>query len=44
MTYVSYHDPAVIAARYGITPEKAPVLAAMQGMMKSLADGLSAAR
>jgi len=43
-THVSYNDPVWIAARYGITPEAAPVLTAMQGMMKGLADGLSAAR
>jgi uncharacterized protein (DUF302 family) len=43
-THVSYFDPASIAARYGITPETAPVLTAMQGMMKGLAEGLAAAR
>ena len=43
-TQVSYYDPAGIAARYGITPETAPVLTAMQGMMKGLADGLASAR
>jgi uncharacterized protein (DUF302 family) len=42
-THVSYSDPAWIAARYGITPESAPVLAAMQGMMKGLTDGAAAA-
>ena len=42
-THVSYNDPAWIAARYGITPETAPVLTAMQGMMKGLADGAAAA-
>jgi len=42
-THVSYNDPAWIAARYGITPEAAPVLTAMQGMMKGLADGVAAA-
>ena len=43
-TRLSYHDPAVISARYGITPEFAPVLAAMQALMKGLAEGLAAAR
>jgi uncharacterized protein (DUF302 family) len=43
-THVSYNDPAMLAARYGITPEAAPVLAAMQGLMKGLADGAAAAR
>ena len=43
-THVSYNDPAAIAARYGITPETAPVLTAMQGMMIGLAEGLAAAR
>lgn len=43
-THVSYHDPAAIAGRYGITPESAPVLAAMQALMKGLAEGLTAAR
>jgi uncharacterized protein (DUF302 family) len=43
-TYVSYNDPAALAARYGITPETTPVLTAMQGMMKGLADGLAGAR
>jgi uncharacterized protein (DUF302 family) len=42
-THVSYNDPAVIAAHYGITPETAPVLTAMQGMFKGLADGIAAA-
>ena len=42
-THVSYYDPASIAARYGITPDTAPVLTAMQGMMKGLADGVAAA-
>ena len=42
-THVSYSDPAWIAARYGITTETAPVLTAMQGMMKGLADGAAAA-
>lgn len=43
-THVSYNDPVWVAARYGITPEAAPVLTAMQGMMKGLAEGLAAAR
>ena len=43
-TRVSYSDPAWIAARYGIGPETAPVVVAMQGMMKGLADGAAAAR
>jgi len=43
-TQVSYNDPVWIAARYGITPEAAPVLTAMQGMLKGLAEGLAAAR
>jgi uncharacterized protein (DUF302 family) len=42
-THLSYSDPAWLAARYGITPETAPVLTAMQGMMKGLADGAAAA-
>ena len=42
-THLSYSDPAWIAARYSITPETAPVLTAMQGMMKGLADGAAAA-
>jgi uncharacterized protein (DUF302 family) len=43
-THVSYYDSAWVAARYGITPEAAPVLTAMQAMFKGLADGLAAAR
>jgi uncharacterized protein (DUF302 family) len=43
-TYVSYSDPAWVAARYGITPDTAPVLTAMQGMMKGLSDGAAVAR
>jgi uncharacterized protein (DUF302 family) len=43
-TCVSYNDPVWIAARCGITPEAAPVLSAMQGMLKGLADGIAAAR
>ena len=43
-THVSYNDPVWIAARYGITPETAPVLTAMQGMFKGLAEGLAGAR
>jgi uncharacterized protein (DUF302 family) len=43
-THVSYNDPVWLAARYGMTPETAPVLAAMQGLMKGLADGAAAAR
>ena len=43
-TLVSYNDPAWIAARYNITPDAAPVLTAMQAMLKSLTEGLSAAR
>ena len=43
-THFSYNDPVWVAARYGITPEAAPVLTAMQGMMKGLAEGLAAAR
>jgi uncharacterized protein (DUF302 family) len=42
-THVSYNDPVWIAARYGITADTAPVLTAMQGMMKGLADGAAAA-
>jgi uncharacterized protein (DUF302 family) len=42
-THISYYDPASIAARYGVTPEAASVLTAMQGMMKGLADGAAAA-
>jgi uncharacterized protein (DUF302 family) len=42
-THLSYSDPAWLAARYGITPGTAPVLTAMQGMMKGLADGAAAA-
>ncbi len=42
-THISYNDPVLIAARYGITPEAAPVLTAMQGMFKGLADGIAAA-
>jgi uncharacterized protein (DUF302 family) len=43
-THVSYNDPVWIAERYGMTPEAAPVLTAMQGMMKGLAEGAAAAR
>jgi uncharacterized protein (DUF302 family) len=42
-THVSYSNPAWIAARYGVTADTAPVLTAMQGMMKGLADGAAAA-
>jgi uncharacterized protein (DUF302 family) len=41
---VSYNDPVWVAARYGIKPEAAPVLTAMQGMLKGLTEGLAAAR
>jgi uncharacterized protein (DUF302 family) len=43
-THISYSDPAWVAARYGITPEAAPMLTAMQGLFKGLADGIAAAR
>jgi uncharacterized protein (DUF302 family) len=42
-THVSYSNPAWIAARYGVTADTAPVLTAMQGMMKGLSDGAAAA-
>ena len=42
-TRVSYNDPAWIAARYGITPETAPILTAMQGMFNVLAEGINTA-
>jgi uncharacterized protein (DUF302 family) len=42
-THISYSDPAWVAARYGIRPEAAPVLTAMQGLFKGLADGVAAA-
>jgi len=38
-TFVSYNDPAWIAARYGIKPEDAAVLAGMQGLLAGLAKG-----
>jgi uncharacterized protein (DUF302 family) len=43
-THISYSNPAWVAARYGITPEAAPVLTAMQGMFEGLANGIAAAR
>lgn len=42
-TYLSYNDPAGVAARHGLAPDTAPVIAAMQAMLVGLADGLKAA-
>jgi uncharacterized protein (DUF302 family) len=40
-TWLSYNDPAETGARYGITPETAPVLAAMRGMFAGLTGELT---
>ncbi len=39
-TKLSYNDPAWLAARFGITPEAAPVLGAMKAMFDRLGEGL----
>jgi uncharacterized protein (DUF302 family) len=38
-TWLSYNDPAWIAARHGVAPETLPNLKAMSEMLASLAHG-----
>ena len=40
VTRVAYNDPVWVAARYGITPEAAPVLGAMRAMVVGLLEDL----